>query len=84
MACYRDSFTFFYFKNLFIDSYLKCISQMQSHSCHYVAGQILNRFTKDMGAIDEMLPQTMMDCLQVAILTSLHDTEFVHCTGSLV
>jgi hypothetical protein len=38
--------------------------------CHDITGQILNRFTKDMGAVDEVLPETMMDCLQVAILTS--------------
>jgi len=35
-----------------------------------ITGQILNRFTKDMGAVDEVLPETMMDCFQVAILTS--------------
>jgi len=43
---------------------------MISSYCHYITGQILNRFTKDMGAVDEVLPETMMDCLQVAILTS--------------
>lgn len=28
-------------------------------------GRILNRFSKDMGAIDEMLPIALMDCIQV-------------------
>lgn len=28
-------------------------------------GRILNRFSKDMGAIDEMLPVALMDCIQV-------------------
>lgn len=28
-------------------------------------GRILNRFSKDMGAIDEVLPATSMDCIQV-------------------
>ncbi|XP_021928195.1 LOW QUALITY PROTEIN: probable multidrug resistance-associated protein lethal(2)03659 [Zootermopsis nevadensis] len=32
------------------------------------SGQILNRFTKDMGAIDEVLPQTMMDCVQRTLM----------------
>lgn len=38
---------------------------MKASCSHYITGQILNRFTKDMGAIDEVLPQTMMDCVQV-------------------
>ncbi|XP_046392414.1 ATP-binding cassette sub-family C member 4-like isoform X2 [Ischnura elegans] len=29
------------------------------------SGRILNRFSKDMGSIDEMLPQTMVDSLQI-------------------
>lgn len=29
------------------------------------SGRILNRFSKDMGAIDEMLPYALVDCLQV-------------------
>ncbi|PNF26824.1 hypothetical protein B7P43_G17385 [Cryptotermes secundus] len=32
------------------------------------SGQILNRFTKDMGAIDETLPGTMMDCVQRTLM----------------
>lgn len=29
------------------------------------SGRILNRFSKDMGAVDELLPQAMLDCFQV-------------------
>lgn len=29
------------------------------------SGRILNRFSKDMGSIDELLPAAMIDCLQV-------------------
>lgn len=29
------------------------------------SGRILNRFSKDMGAVDELLPQAMIDCCQV-------------------
>lgn len=31
----------------------------------FLLGRILNRFSKDMGAIDEMLPVALMDCIQV-------------------
>ncbi|GFG33086.1 hypothetical protein Cfor_12110, partial [Coptotermes formosanus] len=31
------------------------------------SGRILNRFSKDMGAIDEMLPAAMVDCLQIGL-----------------
>lgn len=32
---------------------------------YYFPGRILNRFSKDMGAIDEVLPAAMIDSLQV-------------------
>ncbi|XP_060850029.1 probable multidrug resistance-associated protein lethal(2)03659 isoform X2 [Rhopalosiphum padi] len=32
------------------------------------SGRILNRFSKDMGAIDEMLPATLMDCIQIGLV----------------
>ncbi|XP_034486075.1 multidrug resistance-associated protein 4-like [Drosophila innubila] len=32
------------------------------------SGRILNRFSKDMGAIDEMLPRAMMDFIQIALV----------------
>ncbi|XP_069701973.1 probable multidrug resistance-associated protein lethal(2)03659 isoform X2 [Periplaneta americana] len=31
------------------------------------SGHILNRFTKDMGSVDESLPLTMMDCVQIGL-----------------
>ncbi|CAB3386319.1 Hypothetical predicted protein [Cloeon dipterum] len=31
------------------------------------SGRILNRFSKDMGAVDELLPVAMIDCLQIAL-----------------
>ncbi|XP_044752072.1 probable multidrug resistance-associated protein lethal(2)03659 isoform X2 [Coccinella septempunctata] len=31
------------------------------------AGRILNRFSKDMGAVDEQLPGAMIDCLQIGL-----------------
>lgn len=30
-----------------------------------ISGRILNRFTKDMGALDEILPRTLLDVLQI-------------------
>lgn len=35
------------------------------------SGQILNRFTKDLGQIDEMLPITVFDVITVSILKSM-------------
>ncbi|XP_043656868.1 ATP-binding cassette sub-family C member 4 [Drosophila teissieri] len=32
------------------------------------SGRILNRFSKDMGAIDELLPRAMMDFIQIALV----------------
>lgn len=32
------------------------------------SGRILNRFSKDMGAIDELLPIASMDCIQIGLL----------------
>lgn len=31
------------------------------------AGRILNRFSKDMGSIDELLTSAMIDCLQIGL-----------------
>lgn len=31
------------------------------------SGRILNRFSKDMGSIDELLPAAMIDCLQIGL-----------------
>lgn len=32
------------------------------------SGRILNRFSKDMGAIDEILPRMMMDSIQISLV----------------
>jgi hypothetical protein len=42
--------------------------------CKYCSspGQILNRFSKDMGAVDEILPFTMMDCIEVRKSLVIH------------
>lgn len=31
------------------------------------SGRVLNRFSKDMGAIDELLPMAMIDCIQIGL-----------------
>jgi ATP-binding cassette subfamily C (CFTR/MRP) protein 4 len=31
------------------------------------SGRILNRFSKDMGAVDELLPIALIDCLQIGL-----------------
>lgn len=31
------------------------------------SGRVLNRFSKDMGAIDEMLPIALIDCVQIGL-----------------
>lgn len=31
------------------------------------SGRVLNRFSKDMGAIDELLPMALIDCLQIGL-----------------
>lgn len=34
------------------------------------SGRILNRFSKDMGAVDELLPRAMIDALQILLVMS--------------
>lgn len=34
------------------------------------SGRVLNRFSKDMGAVDELLPQAMLECIQVLLVMS--------------
>lgn len=41
------------------------IVSLYSHILNIFLGRILNRFTKDMGQVDEILPSTMLDVLQV-------------------
>lgn len=31
------------------------------------SGRVLNRFSKDMGAVDEILPTALIDCLQIGL-----------------
>lgn len=31
------------------------------------SGRVLNRFSKDMGAVDEMLPTALIDCIQIGL-----------------
>lgn len=31
------------------------------------SGRVLNRFSKDMGSVDEMLPTALIDCLQIGL-----------------
>lgn len=31
------------------------------------SGRVLNRFSKDMGAIDEILPSALIDCVQIGL-----------------
>lgn len=69
------SFTFFSFcmrasTNLH-DSMFECISRttMRFFDTNN-AGRILNRFSKDMGAIDELLPAALIDVLQIGLTLS--------------
>lgn len=44
----------------------ECVSQSPMSFFHInPSGRILNRFSKDMGSVDELLPQAMIDCFQV-------------------
>lgn len=38
--------------------------------CVYVTGRILNRFSKDIGAVDEILPRTMIESIQIFAVMS--------------
>lgn len=50
------------------DQMFDCVSQSPMSFFHSnPSGRILNRFSKDMGSIDELLPQAMLDCFQVNI-----------------
>lgn len=31
------------------------------------SGRVLNRFSKDMGAVDELLPMALIDCVQIGL-----------------
>ncbi|CAG9107278.1 unnamed protein product [Plutella xylostella] len=50
------------------DKMFDCISHSPMSFFHAnSSGRILNRFSKDMGAVDELLPQAMMDCFQIIL-----------------
>ncbi|CAH0722850.1 unnamed protein product, partial [Brenthis ino] len=50
------------------DMMFECISLSPMSFFHTnPSGRILNRFSKDMGSVDELLPQAMLDCLQIML-----------------
>lgn len=53
------------------DKMFECVSQSPMSFFHInPSGRILNRFSKDMGSVDELLPQAMIDCFQVNQLSA--------------
>lgn len=50
------------------DRMFECITRARMYFFNTnTSGRILNRFSKDMGCIDEMLPQAMIDTLQIGL-----------------
>ncbi|XP_032511553.2 probable multidrug resistance-associated protein lethal(2)03659 [Danaus plexippus] len=50
------------------DLMFECISLSPMSFFHLnPSGRILNRFSKDMGSVDELLPQAMLDCFQIML-----------------
>ncbi|XP_026324008.1 probable multidrug resistance-associated protein lethal(2)03659 isoform X4 [Hyposmocoma kahamanoa] len=50
------------------DKMFECVSQSPMSFFHInPSGRILNRFSKDMGSVDELLPQAMIDCFQILL-----------------
>lgn len=50
---------------LILQLYYKCLTNNQCFFFFNISGRILNRFTKDMGALDEILPRTLLDVIQI-------------------
>ena len=51
-------------------AYLHSLLQSKIIICmfaSFIAGRVLNRFSKDLGQIDEVLPLTLFDFLQVSL-----------------
>ncbi|XP_066581201.1 probable multidrug resistance-associated protein lethal(2)03659 [Prorops nasuta] len=50
------------------DGMFRCISRATMRFFNTnTSGRILNRFSKDMGAVDELLPLAMIDCVQIGL-----------------
>lgn len=50
------------------DTMFRCISRATMRFFNTnSSGRVLNRFSKDMGAIDEILPVALIDCVQIGL-----------------
>lgn len=50
------------------DRMFRCISRATMRFFNTnTSGRVLNRFSKDMGAVDELLPIALIDCLQIGL-----------------
>ncbi|XP_034193261.2 ATP-binding cassette subfamily C member 4 [Osmia lignaria lignaria] len=55
-------------KNLHNSMFSNVLRAMMSFFHNNTSGRILNRFSKDVGAMDELLPKTMLETLQILIV----------------
>lgn len=50
------------------DKMFRCISNAKMRFFNTNnSGRVLNRFSKDMGAVDELLPIALIDCVQIGL-----------------
>jgi len=56
---------YFFNTNLSGKNDFKYLFDFQKIYLIFYLGSILNRFSKDMGTIDEMLPVSLLDCIHV-------------------